>query len=237
MQTKNRDAGTVPTTEIMKYSVTVDPNRQKGSKYLGIMATAIKDQKYTLDEYFERELASEERLEFWDGHIWSMAGASPEHERVVSNSIFHLRSILRRSCSVLGSNLRVKVPAYGPYRYPDLSVYCGKGVYEKMGGIDVLTNPEMVIEVLSSTTESFDRGDKFLLYKSIPSLKEYLLISTSRPGILQLVRSENGDWIRRDAGGLDGELYLPSVDATLLLSEVYLDVEFPEPKHDLYVIE
>jgi Putative restriction endonuclease len=75
--------------------------------------------KYTLREYFEIERTSEEKYEYWDGNVWSMAGASPEHERVVSNMIFHSRSILKKTCSIFGSNLRVKVPIYKPYRYPD----------------------------------------------------------------------------------------------------------------------
>lgn len=89
--------------------------------------TALPKQKYTLAEYFELEKNSEEKFEYFDGNVWCKAGASPAHERVVSNSIFHLRTILNRNCSVFGSNLKVKVPAYAPYRYPDLSVYCGRG--------------------------------------------------------------------------------------------------------------
>ena len=208
----------------------------KRVEYWWNMVAAIENQLYSLEEYFELELQSEERLEFWNGHVWSMAGASPIHERIVSNAIFHLRTLLGRRCSVLGSNLRVNVPAYGPYRYPDLSVFCGEGIYKKIGGIDALTNPEVLIEVLSPKTESFDRGDKFILYKSIPSLKEYLLISTTRPSIVQLIKGTDNDWIQRDASGFEARLQLPSMNVELLLSDIFLDIKFPDPKSDLFLV-
>lgn len=189
--------------------------------------SALPKQKYRLQEYFELEKNSEEKLEFWDGNVWSMAGASPEHERVVSNSIFHLRTILPRTCSVLGSNLKVKVPVYPPYRYPDLSVYCGKGIYETFDGLQALTNPQMLIEVLSPSTEAFDRGDKFSYYKSIPSFTEYLLISVNRPHVSQFIKHNENEWIHREANGLENNLFSPTFNVTLQLSEIYLDVEFP----------
>lgn len=94
---------------------------------------ALPKQKYSLHEYFEIEKNSEEKFEYWDGNVWNMAGASPEHERIVVNIGGHLRELLRgKGGSVFGSNLKVKVPVHPPYRYPDLTVYCGKGIYEKM---------------------------------------------------------------------------------------------------------
>jgi Uma2 family endonuclease len=199
--------------------------------------TAQLKHKYTLAEYFEIERKSEEKYEYFDGNVWCMAGASPAHERVVSNAIFHLRTILGRNCSVFGSNLKVKVPAYSPYRYPDLSVYCGEGIYEKMDGLDVLTNPQMLIEVLSPSTEAFDRGDKFLYYKSISSFVEYLLISATHPFVTQFVKVNENEWIQRDAVGLDGRLFLETFQVEILLAEIYLDVEFPEPSPNLFLVD
>jgi Uma2 family endonuclease len=199
--------------------------------------TAQLKPKYTLAEYFEIERNSEEKYEYFDGNVWCMAGASPAHERVVSNAIFHLRTILGRNCSVFGSNLKVKVPAYSPYRYPDLSVYCGQGTYEKMDGLDVLTNPQMLIEVLSPSTEAFDRGDKFLYYKSISSFVEYLLISSTHPFVTQFVKVNENEWIQRDAVGLDGRLFLETFQVEILLAEIYLDVEFPEPSPNLFLVD
>ena len=199
--------------------------------------TALPKRKYTLEEYFEIERSSEEKFEYWDGNVWSMAGAGPEHERIVSNAIFHLRMVLGRRCSVFGSNLKVKVPAYAPYRYPDLSVYCGQGIYESVDGLDVLTNPQMLIEVLSPSTEAFDRGEKFTYYKSIESFTEYLLIATNQPFVTQFIKRSENEWIQREALGLEGRLFLETFGVEILLSEIYLDVEFPEPPQNLFLFD
>jgi len=162
-------------------------------------------------------------------------GVCPAHERIVSNTIFRLRSILGRGCSVFGSNLKIKVPDYGPYRYPDLTVYCGEGVYDAMGGLEVLTNSQMIVEVLSPSTEAFDRGEKFTYYKSIPSLREYVLISTSQPYITQFIKQGENEWVQREALGMDGRLTL-TFGVELLSSEVFLDVKFPDlPKNLSFV--
>jgi Uma2 family endonuclease len=200
--------------------------------------SALPKRKYTLAEYFEIERNSEEKYEYFDGNVWSMAGASPPHERVVVNVGGHLRELFRgRGCSVFGSNLKVKVPTYSPYRYPDLSVYCGKGIFETMDGLEVLTNPQMLIEVLSPSTEAFDRGDKFTYYKSIESFCEYLLIAVNRPYVTQFIKQNETDWIQREAIGLDAKLRLENFDVEILLSEIYLDVEFPEPSPNLFLVD
>lgn len=199
--------------------------------------TALPKRKYSLDEYFEIERNSEEKFEYFDGNVWSMAGASPEHERIVSNAIFHLRTVLGRKCSVFGSNLKVKVPVYTPYRYPDLSVYCGEGIYETMGGMEVLTNPQMLIEVLSPSTEAFDRGEKFTYYKSIASFTEYLLIAVTRPHVTQFIKRNETEWLQREAVGMDGKLFLETFGVEILLMEIYLDVTFPEPSQNLFLVD
>ncbi len=200
------------------------------------VTTALPKHKYSLTEYFEIERDSAEKFECCDGNIWAMAGASPVHERIVSNAIFHLRTVLTRKCSVFGSNSKVKVPVYPPYRYPDLSVYCGEGIYETMAGLDVLTNPQMLIEVLSPSTEAFDRGDKFRYYKSIPSFTEYLLIAATRPYVMQYIKQNEHEWVQREAIGLDGKLFLPAFEVEILLSEIYLDVGFPPEEKKLFSI-
>jgi len=211
-------------------------NGKRDKIHQGNFMAVQPDRKYSLEEYFELESNSEEKFEFWDGHIWCTSGASPVHERVVSNTNFHLRTILGRRCSVFGSNLKVKVQDYAPYRYPDLSVYCGEGIYETMGGLEVLTNPQMIVEVLSPSTEAFDRGEKFTYYKSTPSLTEYLLISTSQPYITQFIKQGENEWVQREALGRGGKLTL-SFGVELLLSEVFLDVEFPDPPKNLFLVD
>lgn len=200
------------------------------------MVTAIRDQKYTLEEYFELERTSEERYEFWDGHVWAMAGANANHEQIVINAAVHLRSLLGRGRTVYGSNLKTIVPDYPPYRYPDLTVVCGKAQIEQIGRMDALINPQMIIEILSPSTEAFDRRHKFNYYKSIPNFTEYLLIATDHPNITHY--SKKGDeWVFTEVQGLDAELAIPTFDVTMLLSEIYLDVDFSGGMPDLALVQ
>ncbi|MGI8656589.1 MAG: Uma2 family endonuclease [Pyrinomonadaceae bacterium] len=184
-------------------------------------------QRYSLKEYFALELESEEKYEYFNGDVFCMSGVSPNHSLIEGNLNLALRLALRkRNCLVFTSNLRIKVPAAPPYRYPDLTVLCDKPVYEEIGGIDALINPTLMIEVLSSSTEAFDRGDKFTYYKSIPGFREYLLIAQHRPHITHYVKQSSGKWEYEETNDPTADLYLPSVDCTLSLNEVYLDVEF-----------
>jgi len=194
---------------------------------------AIANQKYTLEEYFELEEQSEEKWEFWNGHVWNMSGASFAHEDIVSNTLRSLGNRLPKGCRVSGSNVKVMVPEYPPYRYPDLTVVCGERKQEIMGGLQVLLNPQMIIEVLSPSTEAFDRGAKFTYYKSISSLREYLLIATRFPHVSHFVKQGENEWVNRDANGLDSTITLPTFGVDLELAEIYLEVVFPELPDDL----
>lgn len=181
----------------------------------------------TLEEYFALELASEEKYEFWDGNIWCMSGASLAHNRIVRNIGTALDTQLRGSgCQSFPSDLRVKVPAYPPYRYPDLTALCGEPVVERINGVDVLVNPQLIVEVLSDSTASFDRGDKFTYYKSIESFSEYLVVAQHRPHITQLVRGDAGAWTHREFNDLSDAFACASVPCRLELQEVYRDVSF-----------
>src|SRR5438105_2441791 len=116
--------------------------------------------RYTLEEYFALELASEEKYEYFDGEVFNMSGGSREHEQIIANLLVALRGALRgRACRVYPSNLRVKVPSQPPYRYPDLTALCDAPQFEKTGGADVLVNPALIVEVLSASTEIYDRTD------------------------------------------------------------------------------
>jgi Uma2 family endonuclease len=184
--------------------------------------------KYTLEEYFELERSTNERLEYWNGEIYSMSGGSEEHDQIEGNTYLTLRLALReRQCRVFTANMRIKVPSLPPYRYGDVSALCGQPIFEKIGGVDTLTNPALIIEVLSESTEAYDRGDKFTHYKSIPTLREYLLIAQHRPHITQYVKQEDGSWGYREVNDLSASLHLPSVDCVLDLREVYRHVIFP----------
>jgi hypothetical protein len=120
------------------------------------------ERRYTLEEYLELDRTSEERFEFWDGEVFCMSGASQAHDHILVNCIVALSAKLDAAkCRVFSSNMRIKVPSAPPYRYADLSVLCGKAEFEEIGGVDASVNPQLIIEVLSPSTEAYDRGDKF----------------------------------------------------------------------------
>jgi Uma2 family endonuclease len=183
--------------------------------------------RYTLDEYLALERASDARLEFWDGEVFAMSGGTLGHERVMGNVFDLLRNQLRGSeCTVFGSNMQIKFPTAPPYRYADGSVVCGKVEVERFNGDDLLLNPRLVYEVLSPSTEAYDRGDKFTHYKSITSLREYLLIAQHRPHVTHYVKQEDGSWSYTEMHGLESSVHLPSLGVTLRLSDIYRNVEF-----------
>jgi Uma2 family endonuclease len=188
-------------------------------------------QNYTLEEYAELEKSSEERLEYFDGNIWSMAGASPNHETVVVNLITTLNNLLReRGCRIFGSNLRIKVPVYRPYRYPDVSALCGQPVFEEFYGLQMLVNPALIVEVLSDSTKSFDLNEKFTYYKSIESFTEYLLIEQDRPHVVLYTKQSAEAWLHREFNSLEDKTFLSSLDCEISVAEIYENVEFKTTK-------
>lgn len=183
--------------------------------------------RYTLEEYFELERKSEERFEYWNGEVFCMSGVSPEHDQIESNLNFHLRAKLAgRNCRVFLANMRIKVPSAPPYRYADISALCGEAQFEEIGGVRAITNPAVIIEVLSSSTEAYDRGDKFTHYQSIPSVREYLLIAQHRPHITHLVKQADGSWLHHEDNDLAAIVRLETLNCELPVSEVYENVSF-----------
>jgi len=201
------------------------------------MSTQAK-RRYSLEEYFELERTSEERWEYFNGEVFCMSGVSPNHDAIESNFNLALRLALReRDGRVFLANMRIKVPAAPPYRYADLAALCDKPVFEKIGGIEALTNPTVIIEVLSPSTEAYDRGDKFTYYKSISTLREYLLVAQHRPHVTHYAREEGAVWKYEELNELGSDLALPSIDCVLALSDVYRNVTFepltlPSPEEE-----
>ena len=184
---------------------------------------------YTLEEYLELDHFSEEKIEYWDGNVFTLAGASNVHDQIQSNTHFALRLKLRnKPCRVFLSEMRVKVPAYSPYRYPDLSALCGEARFENLGKQELLVNPSLIIEILSDSTAEFDYGYKFTYYKSIESFTEYVLIAQDRPHVAQFIKQNETDWLMREFNDLEAKFYLSSLDCELELTEVYEGVTFPK---------
>jgi Uma2 family endonuclease len=180
----------------------------------------------TPDEYLAAERLSEYRSEYLDGGVYPMTGASANHGRIVVNVATELALQLReRDCDVLVADMKIRLQGSRKFFYPDVCVICGNLQFHD-DRKDIITNPDLVVEVLSPSTEAFDRGAKFEAYRTIESLKEYVLVSQDRPLVEQFVRSGDGGWKFTEATGLESSLTLPSIECTLNLSAVYKRVEF-----------
>ena len=188
--------------------------------------------RYTVEEYLALELASPTKHEFYDGEIFAMAGASEAHNLIVANVSAALVSTLRdRDCRAYASDLGVLLPT-GLYTYPDASAVCGPREIENIGGLDTLKNPTLIVEVLSKSTEAYDLGRKFDHYRTIESLRGYLLLRQDRPRGYHYSRQEDGRWLMAVADGLDSRVTLPELDATLFLADLFAKVEFPPPEDE-----
>jgi Uma2 family endonuclease len=189
---------------------------------------AVPKERFTIEEYIDFDKNSEERWEYFDGIVISMSGGTLAHNRISTNLISGLREkALSKGCEVLPADMRIKVPKAPPYRYGDIVVVCGPPVIEKVQGLDVLVNPSLIIEILSESTEAYDRGQKFLSYKSIDSFREYLLVAQDRPYITHYVRQTDGSWVRTDIEGLDNEIELVTIACKMQLREIYALVDLP----------
>jgi Uma2 family endonuclease len=199
------------------------------------MTLTLEQRRYTLDEYFRLSEESEEKLEYWDGFIiplgqmLAMAGGVYEHSLITANAA---RAISKRieggPCSVLSSDLPLRAPGSTRYMYPDASVICGPPQFDPRDKKRLTaTNPRVVIEVLSSSTEAFDRGEKFRQYMQMESLEEYMLVSQVEPRVESFFRQEDGTWLFTPVQGLDATLKVRCLNLEIPVIEIYRDVEFP----------
>jgi len=188
--------------------------------------STIPHHTYTLEEYLELDKNSAGRWEYFAGEVVDMAGGSLEHHQIVSNMVRVLGNQLAdRGCRVLSSDMRLKVPKAFPYRYPDVVVVCDEPILEELQGQQMLVNPLLIVEVLSSSTEGYDRGFKCTAYQSIESFQEYVLVAQDRPHITRYVRQADGQWLRSEVEGLESVLQLVSLHCALALSDVYRFVD------------
>ena len=179
----------------------------------------------TPEEYLRMERASQEKHEYYRGEVFAMTGASREHNLIAQNTSRQLGNQLdERPCEVYQSDMRVKIPTTGAYTYPDVVVVCGKPEFED-GELDTLLNPTVIIEVLSSSTEKYDRGRKALYYRSIASLKEYVLIAQDSIQVEHYGRQEN-QWSLTDISSLDATLTLASISCSIKIRDIFRKVDF-----------
>ena len=184
------------------------------------MSAVLEQPRYTAEDYLTLERSASIKSEFHNGEIYAMTGASRKHNLITVNIAGELRSQLKkRPCEAYINDMRVKAAEARSYHYPDIAVVCGAPQFEDTY-FDTLLNPTLLIEVLSPSTEAYDRGGKFAHYRKIDSLREYLLISQDQPSIERYLRQ--GDvWILSEALGLEASMSLESIDCLLSLREVY----------------
>ncbi len=188
-------------------------------------------QPITEAEYLAFERAAQTKHELLDGEVFAMSGASEAHNLISMNTGAALHTQLRgRSCKVYPSDMRVKTPD-SLYTYPDLSVVCGDSKFSDEE-FDTLLNPTVLIEVLSPSTERYDRGRKFQAYRGIPTLREYLLIAQDSPHIEHYTRQPDDRWVLTEAVGMGATLSLAAIGCTLALTDVYEQVTFRNTPDD-----
>jgi Uma2 family endonuclease len=180
----------------------------------------------TPKQYLDAERKAEARSEYVDGQMYAMSGVSWQHGRITVNVTKQLDDQLADTqCEVRAGDQRVRAKAGGPYYYPDVVVVCGEPQFED-AEFDTLLNAKVIVEVLSPSTESYDRGAKFEKYREMKSLAQYLLISQTRVHIQHYVPSQSGSWQWSEMSDPNGVLQLQSVGATLKVADIYKRVRF-----------
>lgn len=193
--------------------------------------TALPKKDYiSPQKYLEIERDSSERHEYYNGEIFQMAGASDEHNTIAMNTASELHQQLKkRQCKVYQSYMRFYIPQTGLFTYPDIIAVCGNPQFLPDEQLDTLTNPTLIVEVLSPTTEGYDKGVKFDNYRSLDSLREYVLISQDTKRIIRYTKQMDGSWILMDFIGDKTEIELISIDCRLTMDDIYDKVVFEEP--------
>jgi Uma2 family endonuclease len=190
------------------------------------MSSAVKT-RYTPEQYLELERKAPYKSEYHDGCIYAMSGASREHNLIAGNLLSLINPQLEdRPCEVYMSDMRVRVSATGLYTYPDVSVVCGESQFLDRE-VDTLLNPTLIVEVLSPSTEAYDRGKKFDQYRRLESLREYVLVAQDEVLVLRYTR-RGVEWILSEFRRMEEVLRLESVGCEMPLSAVYRKVKFPE---------
>ena len=191
---------------------------------------ALSRKKYfSADEYLEFERAAVDKHEYFDGEIFAMAGSTFEHAIIVTNISTALNSQLKnRNCRTSAADLRIHIPATGLYTYPDVMTICGEPQFLADSYLDTLLNPDVIIEVLSPTTADYDMGAKFDNYRTIKSLKEYVIVWQDKRRVARYTKRDDGSWLLNDFIGEDPEIVLSSIECTLTMEDIYDKVDFSE---------
>ena len=188
------------------------------------MASQVKVH-YTPEEYLALERQAEYKSEYFDGEIFAMTGASRRHNLVAGNVLASLHGQLRkRLCEIYPSDMRVKVSPTGLYTYPDVVIVCGEPIFDDKQK-DTLLNPTVLVEVLSKSTASYDRGEKFEHYRKLDSLAEYLVIAKNKYHAEHYTRQIDNRWLLSETDDIQKTIHLSSIECDLALADIYDKVE------------
>ncbi len=177
------------------------------------------------EDYLEEERKALNKSEYYQGEIFAMAGATKEHNKIVASIILAVGGHLRRKgCFIFSSDQRVHNQENSLYTYPDVTIVCDEEKYLDEE-FDTLLNPTVIVEVLSPSTEDYDRGTKFKLYRSIPSLKNYILVNSAEYAAEIYTRIENDEWVLHTTKEKDGFIHISAIDYDLFLKDIYAQVE------------
>ncbi len=195
-------------------------------------ALPVEKRRYTVSEYLRYEQESLEKHEYRNGEIIAMAGGTYNHSLIAMNVGGELRSALKgKPCRALDSNMRVRIPRTPLFTYPDISVVCGEAKMDSSDPtLQTLTNPRVIVEILSPSTEAYDRGEKFARYRQIESLEEYVLVSQESAHVETFFRQAEGTWLFSAFDGAEARVRLRSLGLEIPVSEIYAGVEFPPPR-------
>ncbi len=184
-------------------------------------AHAYQKKFYSIEEYLQMENEAVEKHEYYKGEIFAMSGAGPRHNIISINIIVSLGNSLKgKSCQPFGSDMRIHIPENTLFTYPDISVICGD-IINPGQDENSATNPTVIFEILSPSTRNYDRGVKFMLYRAIPTLKEYVLIEAESIHVEQFAINKEGLWQLKEFSGKEDELTLESLNVNLMLRDIY----------------
>lgn len=180
---------------------------------------------YTPEEYLASERVADYKSEYYGGEVFAVTGASRKHNLLTINIATSLNGQLRnRPCEVYASDMRVKVSPTGLYTYPDVVVVCGEAQFED-AHVDTLLNPTLIVEVLSKSTTSYDRGEKFAHYRKLASLAEYLVVAQDKHHVEHYAKQPDGRWLLSETDDVRETIALTSINCELVLADVYNKVE------------
>ncbi|KAB8319635.1 Uma2 family endonuclease [Tolypothrix campylonemoides VB511288] len=197
------------------------------------MVVQIPPRLHSIEEYFALEETADYRSEYRDGEIVPMTGGSINHNQIVVNLIIALTlALTEQDYHVYANDLRLWIPRYHQYTYPDVLIIKGEPVFES-GRTDTVLNPNIIFEVLSKSTSSRDKGDKFTYYRSIPQFQEYVLIDQYQIHIEQFTKTPEGNWLFSESDAEDGVLTLVSANCQILYRQIYEGVNFDRNEQNI----